>query len=249
MKDNTFLAGTILAAALIIGGAIVYVFGPAGSDAQPAQVTQSTPGASEEIVISLPPFETSLPYSQTPMPGGDILLGDPNAPVEIVEYSDYQCPFCGRFALETGSKINKNYVASGKAKVIYKDLIVVDNFVASGHESADAALAANCAADQGKFWEYHDALFTIEAVDQKENNGNLTRELFLAIADKLDMDKSAFESCYDSKKYAGEVASDTAEAQNDLSRLSTPSTLINGELVQGAQPYENFAAVIDKYLK
>lgn len=247
MKDNTFLAGTILAAALIIGGAIVYVFGPAGSDAQPAQITQSAADVSEEI--NLPPFETSLPYNQTPTPGGDVLLGDPNAPVEIVEYSDYQCPFCGKFALETGSKINENYVASGKVKVIYKDLIVADSFVAGGHESTDAALAANCAADQGKFWEYHDALFVIEIVDQKENNGNLTKELFLAIANKLGMDKSAFESCYDSKKYAGEIEADMAEAQNDLQRLSTPSILINGELIQGAQPYENFAAVIDKYLK
>jgi len=193
----------------------------------------------------LPPFEISLPYSQTPTPGGDILLGDPNAPVEIVVYSDYQCPYCARFALQTESQIRENYVASGKAKMIYKDLAFL------GQESVDAALASNCAADQGKFWEYHDALFTIELIDGKENNGNLTKELFMAITNKLELDKSAFQDCYDSKKYAGEVETDTAEAQTDLppERVSTPSFLINGELVSGAQPYANFAAVIDKFLK
>ncbi len=246
MKDNTFLAGTILVSTLIVAGSLIYVFGPERAAVAPDSKQLA---AINQSAITLPPFETSLPYGQTPTPGGDVLLGDPDAPVEVVGYSDYQCPFCAKFAIQTEPQIRQNYIASSKAKMIYKDLIVVDGFIANGHESTDAALAANCAADQGKFWEYHDALFIIEAVDQKENNGNLTKELFLAIADKLNMDKSAFESCYDSKKYAGEVASDTAEAQNDLSRLSTPSALINGELVQGAQPYANFAAVIDKFLK
>ena len=239
MKDNTFLAGTILVGALIIAGALVYVFGPERA------VTSPDNGGS---AITLPPFETSLPYSETPTPGGDILLGDPNAPVEIVEYGDYQCPFCAKFALETEPQIRDNYIASGKAKMIYKDLIVIDGFTAGGHESTDAALAANCAADQGKFWEYHDALFIIESIDNKENSDNLTKDLFLAISDKLGMDKSAFQDCYDARKYAGEVEADTVEAQTDLPRLSTPSTLINGELVSGAQPYANFAAVIDKFL-
>jgi len=236
MKDNNFLAGTILAAALIVAGSLIYVFGPART---------TSPSPDEPAAITLPPFEISLPYSQTPTPGGDILLGDPNAPVEIVVYSDYQCPYCARFALQTESQIRENYVASGKAKMIYKDLAFL------GQESVDAALASNCAADQGKFWEYHDALFTIELIDGKENNGNLTKELFMAITNKLELDKSAFQDCYDSKKYAGEVETDTAEAQTELppERVSTPSFLINGELVSGAQPYANFAAVIDKFLK
>ncbi len=240
MKDNTFLVGAILASSLIVAGSLIYVFGPERA------VGPSDGGG---LAITLPPFETRLPYNQTPTPGGDILLGDPNAPVEIVGYSDYQCSFCVKFALETGPQIRENYIATGKAKMIYKDLIVVDGFVDGGHESTDAALAANCAADQGKFWEYHDALFIIESIDQKTNNGNLTKDLFMAIADKLELDEAAFEDCYDSKKYAGEVESDTAEAENDLPQLSTPSTLVNGELISGAQPYAIFAAVIDKFLK
>ncbi len=243
MKDNTFLSGTILVAALIVAGALIYSFGPV----RPASLPASLP-APNLAAINLPPFETSLPYSQTLTSGGEVLLGDPNAPAEIVEYGDYQCPFCAKFALETEPRIRENYIASGKAKMVYKDLIVVENFIAGGRESSDAALAANCAADQNKFWEYHDALFIIESADGKENSGNLTKDLFLTIADKFGMDKAVFESCYDSKKYAGEVRADTEEAGKDLSRLATPSSLVNGEVVAGAVPYNDFAKVIDKHL-
>jgi len=245
MKDNTFLTGAILAAALIIAGSLVYVFGPE----RVAVAPDSNLAAIEQSIITLPPFEAVLPYRQTSITGGDVLLGNPDAPVEIVEYSDYQCPFCIRFTMQTESQIREDYIASGKAKIIYKDLIVVDSFVSAGHESADAALAANCAADQGKFWEYHDALFTIESIDDKENNGNLTKELFWAISDKLEMDRSAFESCFDSGKYLDKIASGIEEARNDLERLSTPSFLINGQLVQGAVPYEQFTAIIEGFLK
>ena len=239
VTDNTgMIVGGMLAGALIVAVAIIYAFGP-----ERAAVT------SDDGAITLPPFEINSPYSQTLAPGGDILLGDPNAKVKIVQYGDYQYPFCANFALQTEPQIKQNYIASGKANMIYKDLIVIDNFIRNGKESRNAALAANCAADQGKFWEYHDALFVVEAADRVENNGNLTKELFLAIADKLGMDKSTFESCYDTDKYSSEITSDTEEASKDLERLSTPSTLINGELVPGAQPYEVFATVIDKYLK
>lgn len=242
MKDNTFLAGTIIVAALIIAGALVYVFDPARTVGAPS---------GDKPAVTLPPFETSLPYSQTAAPGEEVLLGNPAAPVEIVEYGDYQCPFCGRFASQTESRIRDNYVASGKVKMIYKDLIVVDGFVSDGHESTDAALAANCAAPQGKFWEYHDALFAVEAAEgNKENNGNLNRGLFMAIAKRLKIDEESFANCYDLRKYIPEIESDTGEAKKELSQLSTPSVFVNGELVPGgARPYEDFASVIDKFLK
>jgi len=234
VKDNTYLAGTILAAALIVAVAIIYSFGPE----RPAPVSDGGGGS-----VELPTFLTTLPYEQTPGPGGDIILGNPNAAVEIVEYGDYQCPFCARFFLQTEGKIRENYIGSGKVKMIYKDLAFL------GPESLEAALAANCAADEGKFWEYHDALFTVEAEDGKEHNGNLNKDLFLVIADKLGLNEATFEACYESRKYDGEVQSDIEEAQQDLERVSTPSVLINGELIQGALPYSDFAAVIDKYVK
>src|SRR3989344_9431321 len=239
-KDNlTVISGSILAGALIVAGSIIYAFGPDG--ATPNVVTTTT--------NTLPAFETKVPYQQTLGEGGDIILGNPGAKVKIVEYGDYQCPYCEKFFKESEGEIRRQYVANGKANMIYKDLIVIDNFIPNGQESHNAALAANCAADQGKFWEYHDALFTVEGLDGKENNGNLIKSLFMTIAEKLKLDKKQFENCYDTGKYSSEVISDTAEASKDLARLSTPSTLINGEVISGAVPFSDFAAVIDKYLK
>jgi len=241
MKDNTYLAGTILVAALIIAGSIIYAFAPTRP-----QISLNNNNAA---TYNLPPLKADLPYEQTMGEGGDVVLGDTNSLVKIVEYGDYQCPFCEKFFKESESRIREQYIGSGKANMIYKDLIVIDGFVAGGHESADSALAANCAADQNKFWEYHDALFTVEGLDGKENNGNLTKELFLKIADSLGLNKTVFEICYDSRKYDAEVTADTEEASKDLERLSTPSTLINGELVAGAVPFAEFAKVVDKYIK
>lgn len=241
MKNNNFLAISILVSAVILAGALVYAFGPERSI--------GTPNTEIGGKISLPSLEITLAFDQTLDGKGDVILGDPNAPVEIIEYGDYQCPFCARFFLQTEDKIRENYIATGKVKFIYKDLIVVDGFIPTGHESKDAALAANCAIDQGKFWEYHDALFIVESADGKENNGNLNKELFLSIAEALELDKVEFEACYDSGKYLSEVESDTEEAANDLPRLSTPSSLVNGQLVSGALPYEQFSIVIEGFLE
>ncbi len=236
-KDNlTVISGSILAGALIISVAIIYAF---GSERTTQKVATTT---------TLPAFETKVPYQQT-LVDGEVVLGDTNAKVKIVEYGDYQCPFCEMFFANTESKIKEQYIASGQANMIYKDLIIIDNFISNGQESHNSALAANCAADQGKFWEYHDALFTVEGLDGKENNGNLTKSLFMSIAEKLKLDKKQFENCYDTGKYSSEVASDTEEASKDLEKLSTPSTFVNGELVQGAVSFAEFAKVVDKYLK
>lgn len=245
-KDNlTIISGSILAGALIVAGAIIYAFGP-----EPV----SSPSVTNAPTNTLPAFETKIPYQQT-LVNGTVVLGDLNAKVKIVEYGDYQCPFCAQVFETVEPGIIENYVKTGKANLAYKDLILIDTFISGGHESADAALAAKCAADQGKFWEYHDALFTVESAESKatggraENSGNLTASLFSQIAVKLGLDKKVFQSCYDSRKYDAAVAADTAEAQEKLTRITTPSTFINGELVSGALPFSAFAAVIDKYLK
>lgn len=247
ITDNTgIIVGSILAGALIIAGSVIYAFGPRVPVAgvAPTITTNAT----------LPEFVTKVPYQQT-FVNGDVTLGDPNAKVKIVEYGDYQCPFCAQLFKTSESSIRENYIKTGKANMTYKDLIIIDNFVQGGHESADAALGAKCAADQGKFWEYHDAIFTVESAEgqatggRSENTGNLTKDLLTQIAVKLGLDKKNFQNCYDSRKYDSAVQADTAEAKIKLTKVTTPSTLINGELVLGAVPFNNFAAVIDKYLK
>lgn len=226
--EGNFLAISILVAALIVAGTLIYVFGPGkGQGGQAGNI-----GNQETATTGQPPAV-----------GDDYVLGDPKAPVTIIEFGDYQCPFCGRFFSQTEPKIIENYVKTGKAKFVYKDLAFL------GQESTDAALAANCAGEQGKFWEYHDLLFETENKDGEENNGNLNKSLFVSLARNLGLNESDFTSCFDSKKYLAEVEGDTAEAQGSLPQLSTPNTFVNNKLVSGAVPYEQFSAVIEGELK
>lgn len=232
--EGNFLAISILVAAFILAGTLVYLFGPGRGQGEQANNIDN-----QEVAIA----------GQPPAIGDDYVLGDPKAPVTIMEFGDYQCPFCGRFFSQTEPKVIENYIKTGKAKFVYKDLIVIDGFVAGGQESTNAALAANCAGEQGKFWEYHDLIFEAEIKDGKENNGNLNKSLFVGLARNLGLNESGFTSCFDSKKYLAEVEGDTAEAQGSLPQLSTPSTFVNNKLVSGAVPYEQFASVIEEELK
>jgi protein-disulfide isomerase len=171
----------------------------------------------------------------------DVILGDANAPVTVIEYADYQCPFCERFFTQTESAIKNDYVKSGKVRLVYR------NFAFLGPESKDAAAAAECAKDQSKFWLYHDALFAAEGLDGKEHNGNLNKDLFVKLAKNVGMDTNAFAQCYDSKKYVELVEKQTAEA-TAAGVNSTPTTYVNGTQVVGAQPYGTFKAAIDQAL-
>jgi len=232
--EGNFLAISILVAALILAGTLIYVFGPGKGQGGQANNT-----GKQEIATT----------GQPPAIGDDYVLGDPKAPVTIIEFGDYQCPFCGRFFSQTEPKVIANYVKTGKAKFVYKDLIVIDGFIAGGQESKNAALAADCAGEQGKFWEYHNLLFEAEIKDGKENSGNLNKSLFVGLARNLGLNEGGFTSCFDSKKYLAEVEGDTAEAQKSLPQLSTPSTFVNNKLVSGAVPYEQFASIIEGELK
>ena len=231
-KEGNFLAISILVAALIVAGTLIYVFGPARGI-----------GGNEV------PEGSEAEAGQPPAVGDDYVLGDANAPVTIIEFGDYQCPFCGRFFSQTEPQIRENYVKTGKAKFVYKDLVIIDGFGAGGQESANSAMAANCAGEQGKFWEYHDLLFETEIADGEENNGNLNKSLFVNLARKLGLNETSFTSCFDSKRYLAEVEGDTAEAEASLPQLSTPATFVNNRLVSGAVPYEQFASIIEEELK
>ncbi len=220
--EGNFLAISILVAALIVAGTLIYVFGPARGP-----VTDQE----EETFIGEPP-----------MIGDDYVLGEAGAPITIIEFGDYQCPFCGRFFSQTEPQIREDYIKTGKAKLVYKDLAFL------GQESIDAALAANCAGEQNKFWEYHDLLFETEIKDGEENNGNLKRDLFLRLASQLGLGAGQFASCYDSRKYDDEVQGDLAEANNS-SANATPTFFINNQIIQGAVPYNQFTEAIEKELK
>lgn len=173
----------------------------------------------------------------------DHALGDPNAPVRIEEFSDFQCPFCKRFHDQTLTQIVEDYVRTGKVYFVYRHLPVVDSNDPA-QESHAAAAAAICAGRQNRFWDYHDILF---ANQTGENIGDFTDRRLEAMAEKVGLDMDAFTACSGSQDAAAAVAADALLAsQNGLS--STPSFLINGKPLLGAQPYEAFQQAIEAEL-
>lgn len=163
----------------------------------------------------------------------DHIRGSFDAPVTLVEFSDFECPFCAKFA-PTLDKILSDY--KGKVRLVYK------YYPLSFHPNAQkAAEAAECASEQGKFWEYHDKLFA------NLDNG-FSVDNFKQWAGDLDLNTAKFNKCLDSDKYADKVQADSQEG-SEKGVSGTPATFVNGELVSGALPYASFKQVIDKLLE
>lgn len=165
--------------------------------------------------------------------------GDPNAPVTMIEFGDFQCPFCGRFFAQTEPRVNQAYIASGKVRFGYF------HFAFLGQESTWAAEASECASDQDKFWEYHDKVYGSQS---GENQGAFSKDNLKKFAQELGLDTQAFNECLDSGKYTSLVQQQTDFASS-INVRSTPTFLINGQAVIGAQPYEIFQQTFDALLK
>ena len=233
-KSDFLLPMSILVAGALISGSIVYLVGSKNQTAglnpnrELAQV-----GADRK---NLPEISSR-----------DVILGEPKAPVSLIEYGDYQCPWCGKFFDETEASLRNEYIQTGKVKMVYR------NFAFLGPESFAAAEAAECAKDQSQFWAFHDAIYEAEVAEvknriQNENNGNLTREFFLKTASNLKLDTKAFTTCFDSKKYETQIKQD-----NDAGRAAgvtgTPGLFVNGQQVGGFVPFASLKASIDSFLK
>ena len=177
----------------------------------------------------------------------DPVKGDPNAPITIVEFSDFQCPFCARFFTETLPLIEKNYIETGKVKIVYRDFPIP-----SIHQNAiPAAIAAECADEQGMFWEFHDKLFENQILWQDLDNQNVVRT-FEQYADELALDTDTFNTCLESAKYLEEVQNDLNDGAS-YGVAGTPGFFIGNEkigygMVSGAQPYSTFQQVFDQLL-
>ena len=162
----------------------------------------------------------------------DPAIGTPSAPVTLVEFSDFQCPFCQRVA-PTLKQVKDTY--GDKVRVVWKDFPLTQI-----HPQAfKAGEAAHCAADQGKFWEYHDRLFANQQALQPND--------LKKYAADLGLDAAAFGTCLDTSKYGERVRDGVAEGSR-LGVNSTPTIYVNGRVLSGAQPYEVIAAVIDEEL-
>ncbi|HET6822527.1 MAG TPA: DsbA family protein [Anaerolineales bacterium] len=189
----------------------------------------------------------------------DNTLGDPNAPITIEEYADFQCPFCERFHEETEPLLKQYYIDTGKVHFVYRSMgnFVSDNIArAKGTpattESRDAAQAAYCAGDQDKFWDMHAHLF---ANVLGEDVGSFTDRRLKSIAETAGLDMEAFNSCYDSGKYLDRIQQDAEDGQA-ANVTGTPGFIItytvNGETktdrIDGAQPFSAFQQKLEAIL-
>lgn len=184
----------------------------------------------------------------TPMPTPDTdfdianaaVKGDANAPVTIVEFSDFQCPFCQRYFQQTYPQIIKDYVDTGKVRYVFKNFPLT-----SIHQQAvGAANAAACAGTQNAFWQMHDLLF--EQQSQWAGNSAAT-EVFKSFADQLGLDTEAFNACLDNEQFSSVIFADQQEGIS-AGVTGTPAFFINGVLISGARPYEAFAQLIEQQL-
>jgi protein-disulfide isomerase len=165
----------------------------------------------------------------------DAVKGDANAPVTIVEFSDYECPFCGRHFDDTLPSIISEYVDTGKVKIVFMD------FPLNFHPNAQkAGEAAECAGEQGKYWEMHDVLF--------ENQQSLGVSSLKQYAKDIGLDSGKFDSCLDSGDQADEVSGDLSAGQG-YGVSGTPANFVNGKLVSGACPFSAFQDAIEAELE
>jgi len=223
IKSNKIWVGAvvILAGLFIVsiftGG---FNFGSSEANIQgavPAQQAPSAPSINMEELIE-----------------NDDIKGNPNAPVTIVEWSDFECPYCAKFYSQTLEQIDEKYIQTGKVKFVYRD------FPLSFHANAQkAAEAAECAGEQGKYFEMHDTLFE-QGVD-----GGVSS--FKQFAEDISLDTSEFNECLDSGEMASEVSKDMSDG-SAIGIKGTPGFVINGQLVSGAQPFSVFQQVIEAEL-
>jgi protein-disulfide isomerase len=201
---------------------------------QDQQETAARDAYVAELRKAGPPVRVLLepPRTEVALTANDPSRGTASAPVTIVEFSDFQCPFCARVA-PTLRRLRDTY--GERVRIVWKDFPL-----ANIHKQATkAAEAAHCAAEQGKYWEFHDRLFA--------NQAALLPDDLKRHAAAVGMDAPAFNACFDSGRYAGRVEEGVTLGRR-LGVDSTPTVFINGRVVAGAQPYETFSAIVDEEL-
>ena len=175
---------------------------------------------------------------------GSPILGDPNAPITLVEFGDYQCHYCNVFFQSIEEDIIKNYVETGKVKMIFKDYNII------GPDSISASHGAHCANEQELFWEYHDILYSNWT---GENNGWASSSNLRIFADEINVNVDKWTECMNEKTHSKRIIDSNNDAKS-LQLTGTPAFFIinsNGEVSKlfGAQPFEIFEKVFDKELE
>ena len=182
--------------------------------------------------------------STTFLKNGSPILGDPNAPVTLIEFGDYQCHFCNVHFHNTEHKLLENFIKTGKVKMIFKDFTII------GPDSVNAAHGTHCANDQGKFWEYHDILYNNWT---GENNGWASSDNLLRFAQEIELDIDQWSDCMIDERYS-QIVSNSSKDARELGITGTPAFFVIGPdnkitRISGAQPYESFEKIFNSELE
>lgn len=255
-KSNTLLLILLIAAAFLVGKFYTEVqYLKTGVKTAQQNIPQNQPSQAQPSTAPQPGAKVQVKIDK-----GDPMMGKKDAKVTVVEFADYQCPFCGALSgLNTsmvaqmqgrdstwqpfGTNFIKDYVKTGKAKFIYKDFAFLDNGSDTG-ESHLAAQAALCSGEQNKYWEMHDYLYSHQA---GENQGAFAKDKLKGFAVSLGLDSTKFNSCLDGGKYAKTVTDNTSYGRT-IGVNSTPAVFVNGQLITGAQSYQAFKSLIEQEL-
>src|SRR5215216_2846775 len=228
-RSHFYAVITVLAFAVgVLLGYVVWGFDPSGERVLTAQVADQPSGPIAEAPVTQEPrfVRYDIPSE------GFYSIGPEDAPITIVEFSDYQCPFCRRWHDEVYEPLLASY--PGQIKLVYRNLPLT-----SIHPDAlSAAEAAMCAGEQDAYWPYHEKLFSSDS---------LGRQIYIHYAQELSLNMTTFEACMTEHKYQEAIQIDSDFAI-DMGIRSTPTFFINGLAVVGAQPLDVFKQVIDKEL-
>ena len=181
---------------------------------------------------------------ETFLENGSTVYGDPNAPITLVEFGDYQCHYCNVFFETIEGDIITNYVETGKVKIIFKDFNII------GSDSVNASHGAHCAKDQEMFWEYHDILYSNWT---GENNGWASPENLTSFAKEINLDMDQWVECMDEKPHSKTILTSNEDAKK-LQLTGTPAFFVinsDGQVSKlfGAQPFEVFERLFNEQLE
>lgn len=253
MKDsNSFLTTTraiilgsiIISIAILMHGGIIKI--GAKTAAQPSAAAPAAPAAQQ------PQQPPQQPTSGKVSVDDDPVLGNKDAKVTLIEFSDYECPFCKRHFDQVYPSLKKNYIDTGKVKMVFRDYPLPFHDPMATFE----ANAADCAREQGgdsAYFKFHDAIFA----KTKSNGNGLTKDEVYQFASDLGLNQGQLKSCADSLKYAEEVKKDATDGSSAgvsgtpafFVGKSDPSGTITGQIIVGAQPFTAFQSAIDPLLK
>lgn len=232
-KTRNIILPLVLGVALVL--TIVFVGAAAGENR--TKSAEPSAGAAASSAGPEAPEEEFTLARRTP--SDPLALGSVDAPVVMIEYSDYRCPFCGVYARKTQPEIVKKYVDSGQLRIEWRDLPVF------GESSEKAAVAARAAGEQGLFWEFNEAVY---AAAPEKGKAELAEPELLKFAEQVGIpDMAKFAADLNSPELRARVKADLAEGTS-LGLNSTPTFVINNQAIPGAQPLDVFSQVIDEAL-